>query len=280
MRTFSVVASILIASSTAAAEPSKKSDAPEPQPPSRLWVHEELRRFKADEAKQGVAADDEYLYVISNTAIGKYRKSTGERVGGWKQPKGGPLSHLNAGIVRDGKLYCAHSNFPTIPSTSSVEIFDPDSMEHTGNVSLGIAPGSLTWVDRRDDQWFACFAHYSKDRPRTGRGPESTEVVRYDLEWRRTESWVFPPAVIEVFGGSSCSGGAFGPGGALFVTGHDAKTLFVMEFPKAGAILRLADRIPISAEGQAFCWDPEDSNILYSLVRSTSEVVVSRVTRK
>ena len=85
--------------------------------------------------------------------------------------------------------------------------------------------------------------------------------------------------MIEVFGGSSCSGGAFGPGGSLFVTGHDAQTLFVMEFPKAGAILNLADRIPISAEGQAFCWDPQDQNVLYSLVRSTGEVVVSRVTK-
>jgi hypothetical protein len=276
MRALFVVVSIGFFASSAA----RGTEPSESQAQSRSWVHEELRRFPAVEAKQGVAADDEYLYVISNTAIGKYRKTTGERVGGWKQEKGGPLSHLNAGIVRDGKLYCAHSNFPTIPSTSSVEIFDPETMQHVGNVSLGIAPGSLTWVDLRDDHWYACFAHYSKDRPRTGRGPESTEVVRFDREWRRTEGWVFPPEVIEVFGGSSCSGGAFGPGGSLFVTGHDAKTLFVTEFPKAGAVLRLADRIPISAEGQAFCWDPQDPNVLYSLVRSTGEVVVSRVTKQ
>lgn len=250
------------------------------EPIASSWQHKELRRFQADEAKQGVAADDEFLYVISNVAIGKYRKTNGEKVAAWKQEKGGPLSHLNAGIIRDGKLYCAHSNFPTIPSTSSVEIFDPQTMQHVGNVSLGIAPGSLTWVDFRDDHWFACFAHYAKDRPRTGRGPESTEVVRYDREWRRTLGWVFPPAVIEVFGGSSCSGGAFGPGGSLFVTGHDAKTLFVLEFPQAGAIFKLADRIPITAEGQAFCWDPQDPNVLYSLVRSTGEVIVSRVTKK
>jgi hypothetical protein len=265
---FALVVTLLSLATTIADEPAASS-----------WRHEELRRFQADEAKQGVAADDEFLYVISNVAIGKYRKTTGEKVAAWKQEKGGPLSHLNAGIIRDGKLYCAHSNFPTIPSTSSVEIFDPQTMQHVGNVSLGIAPGSLTWVDFRDDHWFACFAHYAKDRPRTGRGPESTEVVRYDREWRRTLGWVFPPAVIEVFGGSSCSGGAFGPGGSLFVTGHDAQTLFVMEFPKAGAILNLADRIPISAEGQAFCWDPQDQNVLYSLVRSTGEVVVSRVTK-
>lgn len=250
------------------------------EPVASSWQHEELRRFKADEAKQGVAADDEYLYVITNSAIGKYRKTTGEKVAAWKQEKGGPLSHLNAGLVRDGKLYCAHSNFPTIPSTSSVEIFDPATMTHTGNVSLGIAPGSLTWVDFRDGHWYACFAHYSKDRPRTGRGPESTELVQYDAQWRRQQAWVFPPPVIEVFGGSSCSGGAFGPNGTLFVTGHDAKTLFALEFPQAGAVLQLTDQIPIAAEGQAFGWDPQDPTIFYGLVRSTSEVVVARITKK
>lgn len=248
--------------------------------PASSWKHEELRRFQADEAKQGVAADDEHLYVITNTAIGKYRKTTGEKVAAWKQEKGGPLSHLNAGLVRDGKLYCAHSNYPHLPATSSIEIFDPATMQHAGNVSLGIAPGSLTWVDFRDGRWYACFAHYARDRTTTGRDPSWTEVVEYDTEWRRMRGWVFPPPVIEVFGGSSCSGGAFGPGGLLFATGHDAQTLFVLEFPRAGAVLTLADQIPIAAEGQAFCWDPQDPTIFYGIIRSTSEVVVSRITPK
>jgi hypothetical protein len=43
-----------------------------------------LKRFKADEAHQGVAVDAEHFYAITNAAIGKYRKDTGERVGGWK----------------------------------------------------------------------------------------------------------------------------------------------------------------------------------------------------
>ncbi len=36
--------------------------------------HEELRRFKAAEANQGVA-----VYAIDNHALGKYRKDTGAR---------------------------------------------------------------------------------------------------------------------------------------------------------------------------------------------------------
>lgn len=38
------------------------------------------RRFPAPEARQGVAADAEFLYVISNHALGKYRRDGGERV--------------------------------------------------------------------------------------------------------------------------------------------------------------------------------------------------------
>src|ERR1051325_11176835 len=85
------------------------------------WRHEELRRFKAAEANQGVAVDDQHFYAITNHAIGKYRKDTGERVASWDGGGSGTLKHLNAGVVLDGKLYCAHSNFPDLPEQSSVE---------------------------------------------------------------------------------------------------------------------------------------------------------------
>jgi hypothetical protein len=114
------------------------------------WRYVETRRFPAPEARQGVAADDKYLYVISNHALGKYRKDTGERVNGWECPKGEPLTHLNAGIVRKGRLYCAHSNFPGVPMLSSVEIWDTATMKHVGNHSFGRTDGSLTWIDRRN----------------------------------------------------------------------------------------------------------------------------------
>src|SRR5438105_5220522 len=73
------------------------------------WKHEELRRFKADEANQGVAVDEQHFYAITNHAIGKYRKDTGARVASWDGGAGGKIKHLNAGVVLEGKLYCAHS---------------------------------------------------------------------------------------------------------------------------------------------------------------------------
>ena len=241
------------------------------------WRHEELRRFPAAEANQGVAADEQFVYAITNRAIGKYRKDTGRRVGGWQDPKGGPFIHLNAGVVCKGRLYGAHSNFPAVPMVSSVEIWDTATMEHVGTHSFGIDVGSLTWIDQRDGHWFACFAQYTKDKSKTGRDPAWTEVVQFDDQWRRAGGWVFPSGIIERFGGASCSGGAFGPEGLLFTTGHDAKELYVLGLPSAGSVLQWKDTIPISAEGQAFCWDPVEPSILYSISRHKREIIVSRV---
>jgi len=47
---------------------------------SEEWRHEELRRFPAVEAVQGVAVDEVHSYAIANRAIGKHRKDTGGRV--------------------------------------------------------------------------------------------------------------------------------------------------------------------------------------------------------
>ncbi len=271
----SFAAALLLSSLQAVAQ-----KAPLPDPGPAGWQHTELRRFPAAEAKQGVAVDAEFFYAISNQALGKYRKSDGARVGGWKQEKGGPLIHMNSGIVREGRLYCAHSNFPNIPMTSSIEIWETATMKHVDSHSLGIDAGSLTWLDFRGSERLACFAHYSKDRPRTGRDPSWTEVVRFDAEWRRTGGWIFPEGVVEKFGGASSSGGAFGPGGFLFITGHDAPALYVLALPEAGSAFRWVATIPISAEGQAFAWDPDGSGTLYSISRRTSEVIVSRVENK
>jgi len=247
------------------------------EPSAAPWRHVELRRFPAAEANQGVAVDELHFYAITNQAIGKYRKDDGGRVAGWKGPKDGPLHHLNAGMIRQGRLYAAHSNFPAVPMVSSVEVWDTATMQHVDSHSLGIDVGSLTWIDYRNEHWYACFAQYAKDQPRTGRDPAWTEVVEFDPQWRRTAGWVFPAGLIAKFGGASCSGGAFGPRGLLFATGHDAPELYVLAFPQAGSVLQWQATIPISAEGQAFGWDPVRPNTLYSISRRTREVIVSQV---
>ncbi|MFM8470312.1 MAG: sialidase family protein [Limisphaerales bacterium] len=249
------------------------------------WRHEELRRFKATEANQGVAVDAEFFYVNDNHTLGKYRKDTGTRVAGWDGGKGGRIQHLNAGGVIGGRLYCAHSNFPKRPEESSVEIWDTATMQPVGAQRFEQPPGSLTWAvplpesaDKRFPAtaggWLACFAHYKSTSD-----PARSVVQRFDASWKLLASWSFPAELIQRFAGSSASGGEFGPGGNLFVTGHDAKELYVLGFPATGAVLEWTATIPISAEGQAFAWDPVETNLLYSISRPRREVIVSRVTQ-
>lgn len=249
------------------------------------WRHEEVRRFKAAEAIQGVAVDAEFFYAIDNHSLGKYRKDTGARVGGWDGGKGGRIQHLNAGVVIGGQLYCANSNFPKLPEQSSVEIWDTATMQPVDSHRFEQPPGSLTWAvpapeigDKsvpatRAGGWLVCFAHYKSTSD-----PARSVVQRFNAGWKQLGSWSFPEELIQRFAGSSASGGAFGPGGRLFVTGHDAKELYLLGFPATGTVLEWQATVPISAEGQAFCWDPVETNLLYSISRHAKEVIVSRVT--
>lgn len=239
------------------------------------WRHLELRRFPAAEANQGVAVDAEHFYAITNHAIGKYRKSDGARVGGWEGPKDGPIQHLNSGIVIGDHLHVAHSNFPKLPEESSVEIWDTATMQPVDRHVFPNPPGSLTWIVPDGDGWLACFAHYRKTSD-----PAKSRVVRFDADWKRVASWAFPKALIERFAGSSSSGGAIGPGGQLFLSGHDAKELYLVRLPaEDGGEVIWEHTLPISAEGQAFAWDATKPGKLYSISRAKREVIVSRVTQ-
>lgn len=260
-----------------------ESDAPpvHPEPGAGGWKFTETRRIPAAEAHQGVASDGEFIFAIGDHAIGKYRKTTGERVGSWECPKGEPLIHMNAGIVWHGVLWCAHSNFPGVPMMSSVEEFDPVTMQHIGSRSFGRTDGSLTWIDRYQDGWVACFVHYGRTGGEPGRGPEWARLVQFDNEWRQIGGWTFPPGLVAKLGGNgfSFSGGAFGPGENLFVTGHDDPFLFVLAIPTGGPTLQWLASIPIAANGQAFGWDPREPGLFYSISRAGSEVILGQVTK-
>jgi len=243
------------------------------QEPSRHF--EEVRRFVAAEARQGVAVDDRHFYAISNRRIGKYDKYTGERVGGWEGAPDGPIIHLDSGIVLDGRLYCAHSNYPGVPMVSSVEVFETDTLEHVDSHSFGIFGGSATWIDRADGHWWVAFGHYAGFGGVPDQGPAWTNLVKFDDSWRRVAGYVYPRTMVERFREMSNSGGTWGEDGRLYATGHDEGAVFVLSVPTAGSVLTLHEVIPVGAEGQGIAWDRSAPGTLYSIIRSTGEVVVS-----
>src|SRR5262245_40344729 len=122
--------------------------------------YEELKRYVAPEARQAVAVDSDSFYAIGNSSVAKYSTESGARITGCECPEGKPLIHLNSGVVLDGKLYCAHSNYPAVPMTGSIEIWDTRTMKHVGNHSFGISTGSTTWADFYREHWYVGFAHY------------------------------------------------------------------------------------------------------------------------
>jgi hypothetical protein len=234
-----------------------------------------LIEFKAPEAKQGVAVDDSFIYVISDAQIAKYDKNTFKRVGLWQEQDDGPIKHLDSGMIFEGKLYCANSNYPDVPMTSSVEIWDPATMRHIASHSFGIYRGSCTWIDRYDGFWWGTFAHYEKWKSKTGKGSEWTTVVKFDNDFNELQSWVFPPEVVSQFIPMSNSGGSWGPDGYLYCTGHDSSEVYQMKIPERGSQLELISSIPISIKGQGIAWDRTEPGMLYGIRKKDRTVVKS-----
>jgi hypothetical protein len=238
---------------------------------------EVIRRYAAPEARQAVAVDATSFYAITNREIGRYDRETGARVAHWRGEDAGPFVHLNSGVVIDGRLYCAHSNYPGVPMVSSIEVFDGATLRHVESVPLGIGHGSATWIDRHDDAWWVAFANYAGRGGEPGRGPEHTVLVRYDDTWRQTGSWAFPAEAVARWDGMSTSGGFWRRDGLLYTAPHHAPELQVLRLPRAGARLSLVGTIAIESEGQGIAADPLDDTVVWSIQRKTGEVLVSRV---
>jgi len=235
---------------------------------------EQIGEFTVREANQGVGVDAGHFYAVDNYAIGKYDKSTGKLVKKWQGDKKGPILHLDSAMVMDGKLYAAHSNYPQWPMTSSIEIFDAESMEHIGTHSFGIQWGSLTWADWHDGHWWMTFANYDRllGPGKTPYGHKAnTVMVKFTKDFQPVQSWTLPKAILDRFEDMSNSGGSWGPDGYLYLTGHDPAELYRMRLPKAGSVLELVDIIPMNIRGQGIAWDRSQPGVIYGIIRATAK---------
>ncbi len=93
-----------------------------------------VKSFSVPEAHQAVAVDENSFYAISNRTIARYDKETTEpkpkALAQWTASTDSPVRHLNSGIVLDGRLYCANSNWPKKPLRNTVEIFEAETLQH------------------------------------------------------------------------------------------------------------------------------------------------------
>jgi hypothetical protein len=245
-------------------------DAPSP-PPSPVTL-----RLPALEAHQGAASDGTYVYAIDNDRIGKYVIATGKRIAQW-QGERRLFPHMNSCTVAGRELVCAASNYPSVPQTSAVEIFDTATLRHLRTVSLGIGPGSLTVLDRHDGKWWAVFANYTGKGGEPGRDYRYTQLIRMDDAFRQEAAWTFPEAVLARFAPYSCSGASWSGDGRLYVTGHDRPEIYELALPTAGSRLELRRTIGTATPGQAIDWDPKTPGRLWSIDRAKTEMVASAI---
>ncbi len=183
----------------------------------------EVRRLDAPEATQAAAADDRYIYAIANRVVAKYDRNSGKCI----DRSSGEAIHLNTGFFLDGKLYCAHSNFPQKPDRSDIKVLDPDKMVLETFKDFGDSDGSLTWAVKEHGVWWCNFAFYGSEN-------HKTYLARYD-EWREVARWTYPAELVKAFGKNSASCGVW-RGKQLLVTGHDERELFVLEVPDNGTV--------------------------------------------
>lgn len=240
--------------------------------PASAASFKQTAEFKVPEANQAVCVDKDYFYAIDNRVIAKYDKHTGTLVAKWEGEKGGPIKHLDSGLVVDGKIICAHSNYPEWPMTSSVEVWDAASLKHVSSHSLGIHWGSLTWIDWHDGFWWVGFANYDKPY-----GPDKTPygykvcttLVKFSKDWQWQEAWVLPKAILDRLEQMSNSGGSWGADGYLYLSGHDPAEVYKCRLPEMGSEIELVEIIPVNIRGQGIAWDRSDPKKLYGIIRAT-----------
>jgi len=244
---------------------------------------EVIAEFEVANARQGIAVDRQFFYAVTNYAISKHDKASGELVASWEGiDEGDPLIHLDSLMELDGQLFASHSNYPFWPMTSSVEIWNSDDMTHVGSHSFGINRGSMTWLDRHDGQWWGGFANY--DKVQEGQtGPyghtDRTQVVRFEENFAVVESWTLPSEILDRMRPMSNSGGSWGPDGYLYLTGHDHGELYVMELPEAGSELHWAATVKVPVmEGQGIAWDRSvDERVLWVIYKKDRKVLKVRM---
>jgi dienelactone hydrolase len=233
----------------------------------------EKNDFNVEEARQGVAVDAQHFYAVGTDKIGKYSKKSGDLVLTWVESGKKSIIHLDSGVIFKDKLYCAHSNYPEVPMASSVEVWDSATMRHVGTHSFGIEWGSCTWIDRYKGFWWAAFAQYDKLAEKTGKGTGWTTLVKFNDEWQKIESWIYPDELINKFGNMSNSGGSWGPDGLLYCTGHDAPEIYVLQIPLKGSTLELVEIIPAPNAGQGIAWDRTRTGDIYMIRKNDKKVI-------
>tara|TARA_R110000868_G_scaffold101706_1_gene279958 strand:+ start:52753 stop:54468 length:1716 start_codon:yes stop_codon:yes gene_type:complete len=213
--------------------------------PVNFPTWKKTEEWASPDARQAAASTEQHIFAINNHSISKYDRVSGGLVATKNYPN---TKHLNSGFFDNELLYCAHSNYPNKPDSSSIRIINPQNLSLIKAINLGESEGSLTWVVKKQALWYALFAYYGQDN-------HLTYLASMNKDWEVVDKWTFPEEIIDEMGRMSISGGV--PWGKGFlVTGHDEKILYYVTLPKAGKILNLMEKYNAPFTGQGIALDP------------------------
>ncbi len=239
-----------------------------------------VRKFETTDAFQAVAVDENAFYAINNVRLTRHDKDTGRvmQQSSENPEPSSPLIHLDSGMVLEGRLYAAHSNYPGWPMTSSIEVWDAATLQHIQSHSFDVMLGSFTWLDRYNGSWWGTFANY--DRVQRGMTEpygetSNTVMVQFDDGFNVLQSWSLPAEILRRMSPMSNSGGSWGSDGYLYLSGHDDPEIYVMALPEAGSELDWLATVRLPGlNGQGIAWDRSGSdNTLWAILRSTRQVL-------
>lgn len=217
--------------------------------------------LKSEFATQAAAADEEHVYAVSNGTVAVYDRATGKLLA----KSEGAAEHLNSAFLKDGKVYCAHSNYPKKPDTSEIRVYDPATKKLTVFHDFKDPPGSLVWNVHDGKRWWCCFAHYKDDNAKT-------ILIRYADGFKEERRWTFPRKVVADWDGMSASGGVW-DGDTLLVSHHHFKVLYRLRVPKDGTELEFVEALACPLPGQGIAADPKTAGGLVGIDRAARKVV-------
>ena len=226
------------------------------------WV--ETGRLASEHATQAAAADGDAVFAVSDTHVAEYDRRTGRLVAAATAPD---AKHMNSAFVWNGKVYCAHSNYPNKPDQSDIRVYDPAAKTLAMFHKFIDPPGSLVWNVHDGKHWWCCFAHYGKDNAKT-------VLVRMTGEFRETGRWTFPKAVVGDWDGMSASGGVW-DGDTLLVSHHHYKVLYRLRVPRSAGELELVEELACPFPGQGIAADGAAGRLV-GIDRAACAVVFGR----
>jgi hypothetical protein len=221
----------------------------------------EIATLPAEEATQAAAADPRFVYAASSTTVAKYDRKTGQRLALSR----GEASHLNSAFLLNGKIYCAHSNYPRKPEHSEIKVLNPETMRLETFHNFGASDGSLTWAVQDGGNWWCTFAFYGADNRRT-------RLVKFDENWRELGAWSYPAKVIARLGEYSISGGLWWKG-EIWATGHDRREVYRLALPENGKTLELRGTVRSPFPGQGIAVAGGSDGVFVGVDRAAKTVV-------